>query len=228
MKSSKTIVITGCTRGLGLALTERFCERGHTVFGCGRNESVVSEMSEQFHHYGHFACVDISAEAEVHAWASDILENMDSPDILINNAGVINIPAPLWKIPASDVQQLMGINVMGSVHVIQAFLPAMINYERGVIVNMSSGWGRSTSPEVAPYCASKWAIEGLSQSLAQELPAPLSCVALNPGIIDTDILRNVWADEAEAYEDPDSWSGAAASLILKLGHEDNGKSLTCS
>ena len=227
MKSSKTIVITGCTRGLGLALTERFCERGHTVFGCGRSATLIERMSEQFTHRAHFSTVDVSVESEVHNWAVHTLDNMEAPDILINNAGVINIPAPLWKIPASDVQQLMGINFMGTVHVIQAFLPAMMNYKCGVIVNMSSGWGRSTSPEVAPYCASKWAIEGLSQSLAQELPEPLSCVALNPGIIDTELLRNVWAEEAEAYEDPDSWSGSAASLILKLGHDDNGKSLTC-
>lgn len=68
-----------------------------------------------------------------------------------------------------------------------------------IIVNISSGWGRSTSPEVAPYCASKWAIEGLTQALAQELPSGMVTVALNPGIIHTDMLNICFGEEAKYY-----------------------------
>jgi NAD(P)-dependent dehydrogenase (short-subunit alcohol dehydrogenase family) len=68
-----------------------------------------------------------------------------------------------------------------------------------VIVNLSSGWGRSVSPEVAPYCATKWAIEGLTQAFAKELPEGLAAVALNPGVIDTDMLRLAFGDDSERY-----------------------------
>jgi NAD(P)-dependent dehydrogenase (short-subunit alcohol dehydrogenase family) len=102
----------------------------------------------------------------------------------------------------------------------------MIGRGRGVIVNMSSGWGRSTAPEVAPYCASKWAVEGLTKALAQELPAGLAAVAVNPGIIDTDMLRTCWAEEAGGFPAPAEWAQRAAPFLLGLSPSDNGRSLT--
>jgi NAD(P)-dependent dehydrogenase (short-subunit alcohol dehydrogenase family) len=104
----------------------------------------------------------------------------------------------------------------------------MVKRKSGVIVNLSSGWGRSTSPEVAPYCATKYAIEGLTLALAQELPAGMAAVPLNPGVIDTDMLRQAWADGASAYPKPDQWARRAAPFLLSLGAKDNGRSLTVS
>jgi NAD(P)-dependent dehydrogenase (short-subunit alcohol dehydrogenase family) len=96
-----------------------------------------------------------------------------------------------------------------------------------VIVNFSSGWGRSTDAEVAPYCATKWAIEGLTQSLAQELPSGMAAVPLNPGIIDTDMLRSTFGGTASSsYPRPGEWAKAAVPFLLKLGPSDNGKQLT--
>lgn len=91
---------------------------------------------------------------------------------------------------------------------------------------MSSGWGRSTSPEVAPYCASKFAIEGLTRSLAQELPPPVATVAVNPGVIDTGMLRRCWSDAAGAYPDASQWAPGAADFFLGLGRVHNGQSLS--
>jgi NAD(P)-dependent dehydrogenase (short-subunit alcohol dehydrogenase family) len=98
--------------------------------------------------------------------------------------------------------------------------------KQGVIVNFSSGWGRSTSPEVAPYCASKWAIEGLTQALAQELPPGMAAVPLNPGIIDTDMLRSCFGEGAAGYPSPEEWAQVAVPFLLGLGSKDNGKPLT--
>jgi NAD(P)-dependent dehydrogenase (short-subunit alcohol dehydrogenase family) len=111
-------------------------------------------------------------------------------------------------------------------NVIRHFVPAMIKRERGVIVNFSSGWGRSTDAEVAPYCASKWAIEGLTQAFAQELPAGLAAVALNPGIINTEMLRSCFGGSASGYPSPAEWAKGAVPFLLKLGPGDNGKQLT--
>ena len=79
---------------------------------------------------------------------------------------------------------------------------------------------------MAPYCATKWAIEGLSQALSEELPEPLSAVALNPGIIDTDMLRSCWPESAGAYPDADDWARRAVPFILQIGRKDNGRPLT--
>jgi NAD(P)-dependent dehydrogenase (short-subunit alcohol dehydrogenase family) len=103
----------------------------------------------------------------------------------------------------------------------------MIKYKKGTIVNFSSGWGRTTSPQVAPYCSSKWAIEGLSKSLSQELPDSMISVALSPGVIDTDMLRSCNLN-ADSYEKPESWAKRAAPYILNIKQKDNGASLTIS
>jgi NAD(P)-dependent dehydrogenase (short-subunit alcohol dehydrogenase family) len=102
----------------------------------------------------------------------------------------------------------------------------MVARKEGVIVNFSSGWGRSTSPEVAPYCASKYAIEGLTKALAQELPEGMAAVPLNPGVIDTDMLRQAWNDGAASYPKAEAWAKVAAPFILGLGAKDNGRSVS--
>ncbi|KAL3627809.1 hypothetical protein CASFOL_028224 [Castilleja foliolosa] len=79
---------------------------------------------------------------------------------------------------------------------------------------MSSGWGRSAAAQVAPYCASKWAVEGLAKAVAKELPAGISCVALNPGVINTEMLQSCFGSSADLYPTPDIWAPRAANLIL--------------
>jgi NAD(P)-dependent dehydrogenase (short-subunit alcohol dehydrogenase family) len=110
--------------------------------------------------------------------------------------------------------------------VIRHLLPAMIEVGHGIIVNFSSGWGRSASAEVAPYCATKWAMEGLTQALAQELPAGLAAIPLNPGIIHTAMLDSCFGKEASTFPKPSEWAQRAVPFILGLGPEDNGQSLS--
>ena len=102
----------------------------------------------------------------------------------------------------------------------------MIDSDRGVVVNMSSGWGRSTSPEVAPYCASKFAVEGLTLALSQELPPGLAVVAVSPGVVDTDMLRSCWGDSAAASPSPEAWAIGATDFLLSLNTGHNGESLS--
>jgi NAD(P)-dependent dehydrogenase (short-subunit alcohol dehydrogenase family) len=102
----------------------------------------------------------------------------------------------------------------------------MIRRRTGIVVNISSGWGRSTAPDVAPYCASKWAIEGLTQAMAQELPRGLAAIAVNPGVIDTAMLRSCWGESAGQYPSPEAWSHRAVPALLQLDASDNGASLT--
>ena len=221
-----TVLITGATRGCGRAMVERFIESGHTVVGCGRSESQVVELRKQFGAPHRFDVVDVSDDRQVATWARSVFEAGLVPDLLLNNAGVMNEPAPLWDISAAKFDRLMQVNVCGVANVIRHFVPAMVERQQGVIVNFSSGWGRSTSPEVAPYCASKYAIEGLSLALAQELPSGMASIPLNPGIINTEMLQTCWSDGASRYPTPDRWSRTAVPFLLSLGPKDNGQSLS--
>jgi NAD(P)-dependent dehydrogenase (short-subunit alcohol dehydrogenase family) len=226
MSDRRVIVLTGATRGLGRALVRQFVKAGHTVAGCGRSAGHVAELVREFGDSHRFAAVDVTDAAGVEAWAREVIAELGPPDLLINNAAVMNPLAPLWAIPAADFDQVIDVNVKGVVNAIRAFVPAMVSRKQGVIVNLSSGWGRSTSPEVAPYCASKYAVEGLTLAMAQELPKGMAAIPLNPGVIATDMLRGAWGAEANAYPTPEEWAKRAGPFLLGLGAKDNGKSLT--
>ena len=223
---TKIILITGASRGLGFAMTEQFIQLGHTVFGCTRNSEAVQKLQQKFGSPHNFTAVDVSNEQQVKAWADNLLTNYSPPDLIINNAGVINNLAPLWQVPSEEFSYLIDVNIKGVANVIRHFVPAMIDKKSGIIVNFSSGWGRSTSPHVAPYCASKWAIEGLTQSLAQELPAGIAAIALNPGIIHTDMLDICFGESASAYTSINKWVKKAVPFLLQLKPSNNGMSLT--
>lgn len=219
------ILITGVTRGLGRALAEFYIAQGHTVIGCGRSAEILNlRFSYPAPH--DFTALDVTEENRVALWAEKISARYGAPDILINNAALMNTPAPLWSVPAAEFNRVIDVNIKGAANVLRHFVPAMVARQTGIIVNLSSGWGRSTSPEVAPYCASKYAIEGLTLALAQELPAGLAAVALNPGVIDTAMLRFAFGEGAGRHQKAEAWAKIAGPFILNLTASDNGQSLS--
>jgi NAD(P)-dependent dehydrogenase (short-subunit alcohol dehydrogenase family) len=223
----RLIVITGISRGCGRALAEYYLSKGHRVAGCARSREIVEELRQEHGPLHHFAAVDVSDDEAVRLWACDVLAHFGAPDLLVNNAAVIAGNAPLWEIPVHEFDAVIDVNIKGTAHVLRHFLPAMIHRGSGVVVNFSSGWGRSTSPEVAAYCASKWAIEGMTQALAQELPDGMCAVALNPGIINTEMLQACFGAEAAAsYPTAEDWAAKAGPFLLKLGPKHNGHALT--
>ena len=226
MPESRLILITGVTRGLGRAMVDEFIARGHTVLGCGRSQREIRKLNEKFGKPHDFYAVDVSSDDAVKSWASVCLTTHAPPDLILNNAGLINKNAPLWEIGAREFSGVIDCNLKGAANVIRHFAPAMVRRRRGVIVNFSSGWGRSVDAEVAPYCASKWAIEGLTLALAQELPGGMAAVPLNPGIINTEMLRSSFGGSAAGYPMPEEWAKIAVPFLLGLGPGDNGKQLT--
>jgi len=94
------------------------------------------------------------------------------------------------------------------------------------MINLSSGWGRSTSSDVAPYCATKWGVEGLSQAMAQELPHGVAVAAMNPGIVDTDMLRSCFGEGAASFSDAVAWAQTAGPYLASLDASVNGRQLT--
>lgn len=222
---AKRIVLTGVSRGLGRAMAERFIDAGDTVCGCARSVSAIDDLARRWPAPHSFANVDVANDDQVRDWAEIVLAG-GPVDLLINNAALINRNAVLWDVPWDEFDRLVDVNIKGVANVLRHFLPAMVKRRRGVIVNFSSGWGRSVSPEEAPYCATKWAVEGLTLALAHELPRGMAAVPLNPGVIDTDMLRTCWADDAGSYPSPKEWAERAVPFLLALGPKDNGRQLS--
>lgn len=223
---AKLIVITGISRGLGQAMTEGFIQSGNTVLGCARSQTTVEKLQNKFGSLHNFTAVDVADEEQVQSWVKRLLADYGPPDLLINNAAIINDLAPFWQIPSVEFSRLIDINIKGVANVLRHFIPAMIAQKSGIIVNISSGWGRSTSPQVSSYCASKWAIEGLTRSLAQELPDGMAAIPLNPGIIHTEMLEVCYGEDAASYTSIQDWVEKAIPFLLQLSPADNGIPLT--
>lgn len=233
---SRSVMITGVSKGIGRALAIELANRGHTIIGCSRAQdkldSLHSQLSLSPSHL--FLNVDVRCNKSVEEMARIVMEKKGGPpDVIVNGAGTINKNNKMWEVPEEEFDLVMETNLKGTANVLRHFIPLMINNKKkkngeegGIIVNMSSGWGRSGAALVAPYCASKWAIEGLTRSVSKELPEGMAVVALNPGVINTDMLASCFGASASLYQSPESWALKAATMILNLTPADNGASLT--
>ncbi|XP_058215288.1 NADPH-dependent pterin aldehyde reductase isoform X2 [Rhododendron vialii] len=236
--AQRTVLITGVSRGLGRALALEMAKRGHTVIGCSRSQdkldSLHSELSSSAFPAAQpdsnpsspdrhlFMNVDVRSNSSVEELARAVVEKKGVPDII----GTINRNNRLWEVPVEEFDTVIDINVKGIANMLRHFIPLMIERKQGIIVNMSSGWGRSAAAQVAPYCASKWAVEGLTRSVAKELPSGMAIVALNPGVINTDMLTSCFGSSSSLYQTPESWAPKATTMILNLTIADNGASLS--
>ncbi|PEF06358.1 short-chain dehydrogenase [Bacillus thuringiensis] len=224
----KSVIITGVTQGLGRAMVDRFDELGWNIYGCGRSKDKIEELKKQYSKIHDFQVIDVSDSQQVNNWANYILNRHTAPDMIINNASIVNQNAQLWKITAQEFENVMNVNVNGVVNVIRAFVPAMVARKEGIIINMSSSWGREGEAELAPYCASKFAIEGITKSLALELPHGMAVVALDPGgSISTPMLKSCAPQYINESPTPETWSHKAIQYILNITIDKNGDSLTC-
>jgi NAD(P)-dependent dehydrogenase (short-subunit alcohol dehydrogenase family) len=219
---SPLAVITGATKGLGFALAGELVAHGWSVAGCGSSHASVTAAAEGAvfdtaqrsadGFTGSLRVVDVADAAAVAAWAADL----PAPDLVIANAGVVNSPAPIWELDPAAFAQALAVNVGGVANLARAFLPGMIARGYGTFVAMSSGWGRRGKEGLSPYCASKFAVEGLVQSVALEVPAPIRVVSLDPGNgVRTAMLDTCLPDELDvAYPSPAEWASQAVGFIL--------------
>jgi len=203
-------------------MTIEFHSRGWSVAGGARNTDSLNELSTQLVNSCFFQPVDITKPNEVENFAQSVTQNVGVPDLLVNNAGVINRNARLTEISPEEFSSVLSVNLGGIHNMIRSFVPLMEKQRSGIIANFSSYWGQSTAPEVGPYCASKWGVEGLTRSLAQELPDGMTAVAFNPGIIDTEMLRSCFGEGASSHEKPSQWAKHAVDSIEGISATDNG------
>ena len=221
----KLVVITGVTKGLGRALVSEFVQQGWKIAGCGRSLKLIQELQNEYGKEHVFSIVDVTNDASVAEWANEISAKMGAPTILINNAALINHPNVLWEVPPSEFSAIMETNVIAVFNVLRHFIPLMIKQEKALIVNIGSSSGIEGEKKFAPYCTSKFAIEGLTQSLAQELPQGLSAVSLDPGGIDTDMLYKAYPEAVDNYPAPEQRAKIIVPYILNINSRDNGRHL---
>ncbi len=222
----RVVLLTGATRGLGRALAERLAGMGHVIAGCGRNREAVEEMNRRFDRPHRFEVVDVASHEAVARWLAELDRADLVPDLVVNNAALTNAPTQLWRLGQKEIEDVLRVNVAGTMNVLRQIVPVMFRRRRGILVNFSSGWGREAAARTSAYCASKWAVEGLTRALAAELPGGMAVVAVHPGIVRTDTMARGFGEAADLYPSPAQWASIAAPYLLGITPQDNGRSLS--
>lgn len=170
--SGQVGVVTGGGRGIGPAIAAKLATLGCTVVICGRTLSHLQETAQRIRGAGGkceaMEC-DVSDLGSVEKLAAAVDQSFKRCDILVNNAGVGTFSTPLHQLPPEEWEKIMHTNLRGVYYTIRSFAPIMIRARKGDIINISSGAGRNPLPNGAAYAASKWGLNGLSQSVAEEL-----------------------------------------------------------
>ncbi len=225
MANTRKILITGVSQGLGEALLRGFSQQGHSVAGGARNHNKLSALAKELPN-AWLAPVDVADKESVLPWSQRVLTEWGTPDLLIHAAATIHANGFLNSLQDEEINRVLDTNIKGTFHVNRAFLPAMLQRKRGIIVNISSGAGRSGFENMTAYCASKWAVEGLTAALAAELPTGLAAVTLSPGLVNTAMLQSCFGDEAAQHATPDQWARNAIPFLLRITEQHNGQQLT--
>ncbi len=189
--SNQAALVTGAGRGIGAAISEHLASLGATVVLCARTkpdlDSVADRISKQGGKAVSLTC-DVSDLGSVHAMAAEIENAHGRLDMLINNAAVVATDGPLHEMTPEAWEKVLNTNLRGVFYCIRAFAPIMIRQGGGHIVNISSLAGKNALPNGAAYAASKWGLNGLSYSVAEELRAKnIRVSVVCPGSVDTDL-----------------------------------------
>ena len=208
-----SVLITGTSKGIGLESALAFGRAGHRVHATMRKPSQAPLMAETAAREKlpiTVSSLDADSDQSVSDGIGRILKDHGPIDVLVNNAGVERVGS-VEEVPLADFRSVMETNYFGAIRCIQALVPHMRQRRSGCIINVTSVAGRTAGPPMAPYTASKWALEALSEALAGEMKLFNVRVAiLEPGIIDTAMAQRI-ADRASDSPYP---PGAFCRFIL--------------
>ena len=172
--TGKVALITGGGRGIGAAIALRLGTLGASTVVCGRTQSHIDQTASRIKSAGGNAeaiAADVSDWKSVSALAEKVQQAHGKLDILVNNAGIGGFGGPLHQMPLEKWDAVMNTNLRGVFYMIRAFAPLLISAGGGHIINISSIAGKNALPNGAAYAASKWGLNGLSYSVAEELRA---------------------------------------------------------
>jgi len=229
----RNILVTGGSRGIGLAIARRFAEDGARVAVCSRTEGELHDAVAQLTALGTTvlgSAVDVADRSMVETFVEQIRGCWGDVDVLVNNAGIQGPIGPLAGNDPEHWKRTFEINVLGTAYCIQAVLPGMKRGGRGKIINLSGGGSTSPRPNFSAYGASKAAVVRLTETLAVELrDFRIDINAIAPGAVNTRMLQEVLdAGERAAAEHVDALlrsetggtpPGLAANLVFFLASE---------
>jgi 3-oxoacyl-[acyl-carrier protein] reductase len=170
--NQKVAVVTGGGRGIGAAIAMKLAQLGASIVVCGRTRKVIDDSAAKIRKAGGTAesiICDVSDWNSVTALAQQVHQKFGRLDILVNNAGIGGFSTPLQSLPIETWDAILNTNLRGVFYTIRAFAPMLIAGGGGDIVNISSLAGKNALPNGAAYAASKWGLNGLSYSVAEEL-----------------------------------------------------------
>src|SRR3984957_20903956 len=188
----RVVLITGASSGIGRDLALTFAKMGAKVALLARRAEALETLALEIAHAGGEALVlaaDVTSRAEVRDAIDRALARFGRIDVLVNSAGIA-IPDRVETMPPEDLERMMSVNLMGTLHAMQAVLPSMRAAGAGSIVNIASLAGRRGMPPLGAYCATKFAVVGLTEALRVELfGTGIRLSLVMPGVIDTPMVR---------------------------------------
>lgn len=216
--SGQAAVVTGAGRGIGAAIARRLASLGASVVLSGRSPKPLQATASQITADGGNAKVvpcDVSNLESVQALASFVEQNFGRIDILVNNAGVGSFSSPLHELTPEEWEKVLNINLRGVYYCIRGFASSMIRAKSGHIVNISSLAGKNALPNGAAYAASKWGLNGLSYSVAEELrPYNIRVAVVCPGSVNTELSPHAGKDPTKMLQ-PDDVAHVVAMLVTQ-------------
>jgi NAD(P)-dependent dehydrogenase (short-subunit alcohol dehydrogenase family) len=188
------VLVTGSNKGIGLATTLALARAGHRVFATMRNPERGGELRDAIAKENltvEIHAMDVDSEVSVSAAMAEIRARAGFVDVLVNNAGV-GFMGSVEELDLKYVRATMETNYLGTLRCIRALLPEMRRQRKGCIVNVTSVFGRMAVAPFASYAAAKFALEAMSECLAQEVkPFNIRVAIVEPGVIDTAMARSV-------------------------------------
>ena len=192
--NGKTAFITGAARGIGKATALHLAKEGVNIGLIARTESALKEVASEIEGLGvkvAYAVADVSSKEQVEAAVASLTSDLGTTDILINNAGVASF-APVLEMDPEEWKKIIDVNVMGTYYVTRAVLPQLIEKNGGDIINISSTNGLGGAATASAYSASKFAVIGFTESLAQEVRRNnIRVSALTPSTVATDLALDL-------------------------------------
>src|SRR5665647_2670405 len=192
--AGQTVLVTGGSKGIGRAICLALAMEGANIIIAARNESKIKEIVDKLKKMGCKALAiqaDVRNEEDVRHLISRTVDEYVRIDILINNAGVAN-KKRLEETTLEEYNEIMDTNLKGVFLCTKYAIPHIRNSENGKIINISSGAGLHGIPEFSVYCASKFGVNGITESIASELEGEIKVYSICPGGVDTDMYRSIY------------------------------------
>lgn len=220
----KVVVLTGASSGIGYSLLKYFISEGAIVYASSRNEREITEKDKQ---ECHFELLDLSDEVNVEKYTKVVLQKENRVDILINNAGVAHNLALIEEMNWEMFNSIIKDNVMPTFNMMKHIMPIMKKNNSGTVINISSRAGRRAVPKLSAYTAAKFAVRGLTESVAKEVQETgIKCVTISPAGVNTGMRAMVFGKEdAENQQDTSRITDIISKTLLGELQVSNGSDI---